>query len=366
MQVPMLDLKRQYKSIKEATDKAVSAVLEHTLFIMGPDVVQFEKEIAEYCGSKYAVGVASGTDALLIALRGCGVQEGDEVITSTFSFFASAGVISRLGAKPVFVDIEEDSYNMNPQLLEKAITANTKVIMPVHIFGQCANMDAVLEVAGAHDLFVVEDAAQAIGATYKGRKAGSMGNFGGFSFFPSKNLGASGDGGMIVSDYLDKQTFMKSLRDHGANPKYYHSYIGYNSRLDTLQAAILSVKLKHLDDWTKTRRKNAEFYNDAFKALPIVTPTEHPDCYHIYNQYTIATERRDDLFAHLQEKQIGCAIYYPVPLHAQKCYEYLGNKAEDFPVAHKAANQVLSIPVYPELRDDEKEYVVDTITKFFK
>ena len=366
MQVPMLDLRRQYLTIKEATDKAVADVLDYTKFIMGPEVVQFEDEVAGYCGSKYAVGVASGTDALLIALRACGVQEGDEVITSTFSFFASAGVISRLGAMPVFVDIEPDSYNMNPQLLEQAITPKTKVIMPVHIFGQCVDMDSILKIAKAHDLLVVEDAAQAIGATYKERKAGAMGDFGGFSFFPSKNLGASGDGGMIVSDFTNKQTFMKSLRDHGANPKYYHSYIGYNSRLDTIQAAILSIKLKHLDDWTRARRKNAEFFNAAFKDLALVTPTELDGHYHIYNQYTIATERRNELFEHLQKKQIGCAIYYPVPLHAQKCYEYLDCKAADFPVAHKAADQVLSIPIFPELRDDEKDYIVETISKFFK
>lgn len=366
MQVPMLDLKRQYQQIKTETDRSVAQVLEHTAFIMGPEVRTFESEVAEYCGSKYAVGVASGTDALLISLRACGVQEGDEVITSTFSFFASAGVISRLGATPVFVDIEPDTYNLNPDLIENAITENTKVIMPVHIFGQCADMDRILEIAKKHDLYVVEDAAQAIGTKYKGRSAGTMGHFGCFSFFPSKNLGGAGDGGMIISDFSDKETFMKSLRDHGAHPKYYHSYIGYNSRLDTLQAAILSVKLKHLDKWTKGRRANADFYNQALAQTNITTPIELNDHYHIYNQYTIASDKRNELQSHLQEHQIGCAIYYPVPLHAQKCYQYLGYKAEDFPVAHQAAERVLSIPIFPDLTDAEKDYVVQTITDFVK
>lgn len=366
MQVPLLDLKRQYQSIKGEIDNAVMNVLEHSRFIMGPETLKFEEEVAEYCGSKYAVGVASGTDALLIALRACGVKAGDEVITSTFSFFASAGVISRLGATPIFVDIDPDSYNLNPELVEKAITSKTKVLMPVHIFGQCADMDPILELARKHNLTIVEDAAQAIGAKYKGRTAGTMGAFGCFSFFPSKNLGAAGDGGMIISDFMDKQTFMKSLRDHGANPKYYHSYIGYNSRLDTLQAAILSVKLRYLDQWTEGRRKNADFYNQAFADLPLKTPTENEGNYHIYNQYTIATDQRDKLFEFLQSKNIGCAIYYPVPLHAQKCYAYLGNKDDDFPVACKASKEVVSIPIFPDLNEDEKNYVVECITGFFK
>jgi dTDP-4-amino-4,6-dideoxygalactose transaminase len=366
MQVPLLDLKRQYKKIKSEIDESIMNVLGHSQFIMGPETLRFEEEVAAYCGSKYAVGVASGTDALLISLRACGIKAGDEVITSTFSFFASAGVISRLGATPVFVDIDPDTYNLVPALVEKAITDKTKVIMPVHIFGQCADMDPILETARKHNLMIVEDAAQAIGSKYKGKTAGTMGEFGCFSFFPSKNLGADGDGGMIISDFMDKQTFMKSLRDHGANPKYYHSYIGYNSRLDTLQAAILSVKLKYLDSWTEARRRNADFYNKAFADLPLKTPVEHEGNYHIYNQYTIATDKRDELFKYLQSKEIGCAIYYPVPLHAQKCYAYLGYKDEDFPVACRAAKEVVSIPIFPDLTEDEKNYVVETITGFFK
>jgi dTDP-4-amino-4,6-dideoxygalactose transaminase len=366
MEVPLLDLTRQYKAIKSEIDQAVHKVLDHTRFIMGPEVGKFEEEAARYCGTKYAVGVASGTDALLIALRACGVKAGDEVITSTFSFFASAGVISRLGATPVFVDIDPDTYNLKPEEVKKAVTDKTSVIMPVHIFGQCADMDPILEIAKDNDIMVVEDAAQAIGAKYKNRKAGTMGAFGCFSFFPSKNLGAAGDAGMIVSDYMDKQTFMKSLRDHGAHPKYYHSYIGYNSRLDTLQAAILSVKLKYLDQWTQARRKNAAFYNEALKDLPLKTPVELEHNYHIYNQYTIATDRRDELVKHLQDHGIGCAIYYPLPLHAQECYKYLGYTDDDYKVAPRASKEVLSIPIYPDLKDDERNYVVEVITAFFK
>jgi dTDP-4-amino-4,6-dideoxygalactose transaminase len=333
---------------------------------MGPEVLEFEDQAAEYCGSKYAIGVASGTDALLIALRACGVKAGDEVITSTFSFFASAGVISRLGATPVFVDIDPETYNLRPDEVKKAITDKTRVIMPVHIFGQCADMDAILQIAGENDIMVVEDAAQAIGAKYKDKKAGTMGEFGCFSFFPSKNLGAAGDAGMIISDFMDKQTFMKSLRDHGAHPKYYHSYIGYNSRLDTLQAAILSVKLRYLDQWTEARRKNAAFYDDAFKDIPVKTPVELEHNYHIYNQYTIATEKRDELMEHLRKHEIGCAIYYPLPLHAQECYKYLGYKDEDYENAPGASREVLSIPIYPDLTDDERNYVVEVISAFFK
>jgi dTDP-4-amino-4,6-dideoxygalactose transaminase len=366
MRVPMLDLKRQYKQIKAEVDQAVLEVLDHTHYIMGPEVTRFEEEIAAYCGTKYAVGVASGTDALLIALRACGVKEGDEVITSSFSFFASAGVISRLGAKPVFIDIEPQTYNLNPDLIENAITKNTRVIMPVHIFGQCADMDPILEIARKHNLMVVEDAAQAIGAKYKGRMAGAMGDFGCFSFYPTKNLGAAGDGGMLISNYQDKQTFVQSLRNHGANPKYFHSYIGYNSRLDSLQAAILSIKLKYLDRWTEGRRENAAYYNQALALLPLAIPEEIEGNYHIYNQYTIATEKRDELMEHLKARGIDSMIYYPLPLHEQQCYKYLGYRPEDLPMAEKASKQVLSIPIFPDLSGDEKRFVRETISEFFK
>ncbi|MCJ7578844.1 MAG: DegT/DnrJ/EryC1/StrS family aminotransferase, partial [candidate division Zixibacteria bacterium] len=267
MKVPFLDLKRQYGVIKKEMDDAVFSVLSNTQFILGPEVKSLEEKIASYCRTKFAIGVASGTDALLLSLRACGVKSGDEVITTGFSFFASAGVISRLGANPIFVDIDPETYNINPDQIEKKVTPKTKTIMPVHLFGQCADMDPIMEVARKHSLKVIEDAAQAIGAEYKGKKAGAIGDFGCFSFFPSKNLGGAGDGGMVVTNDPEIAEMVRILRAHGAKPKYYHSTIGYNSRLDTLQAAILSVKLKYLDDWTKKRREHAEVYNSAFTDL---------------------------------------------------------------------------------------------------
>lgn len=364
MKVPFLDLKRQYGAIKKEMDEAVFSVLSNTQFILGPEVKSLEEKIASYCRTKFAIGVASGTDALLLSLRACGVKMGDEVITSGFSFFASAGVISRLGANPIFVDIDPETYNINPDQIEKKITPKTKAIMPVHLFGQCADMDPIMEVARKHNLKIVEDAAQAIGAEYKGRKAGAIGDFGCFSFFPSKNLGGAGDGGMVVTDDPEMAEMVKILRVHGSKPKYYHSTIGYNSRLDTLQAAILSVKLKYLDDWTKKRREHAEVYNSAFTDLDMITPKEESFNYHIYNQYTIAVKNRDELRNYLKEKQIGHDTYYPVPLHLQECYRFLGYKKGDLPVSEKKAEEVVSIPIYPELTEEEQDYVISTIKEF--
>jgi dTDP-4-amino-4,6-dideoxygalactose transaminase len=364
MKVPFLDLKRQYNAIKKEIDEAVFSVLSNTQFILGPEVKNFEEKVAAYCGTKFATGVASGTDALLLSLRACGVNPGDEIITTGFSFFASAGVISRLGANPVFVDIDPETYNINPDQIEKKITPKTKAIMPVHLFGQCADMDPIMDIAKRHSLKVVEDAAQAIGAEYKGRKAGAIGDFGCFSFFPSKNLGGAGDGGMVVTNDPDMAEMVRVLRVHGSKPKYYHSIVGYNSRLDTIQAAILSVKLKYLDEWTKKRRKHAEVYNSALKDLEMITPKEESFNYHIYNQYTIAVKNRDELRNYLKEKQIGHDIYYPVPLHLQECYKFLGYKKGDLPVSEKKAEEVVSIPIYPELTEDEQEYVITTIKEF--
>jgi dTDP-4-amino-4,6-dideoxygalactose transaminase len=364
MKVPFLDLKRQYSTIKKEMDGAVFSALSNTRFILGPEVKSFEEKVAAYCGAKFAIGVASGTDALLLSLRACGVKQGDEVITTSFSFFASAGVISRLGANPVFVDIDAETYNIDPDQIEKKISQKTKAIMPVHLFGQCADMDPIMDVAKQHNLKVVEDAAQAIGAEYKGEKAGTMGDLGCFSFFPSKNLGGAGDGGMVVTNDPEMGEMIRILRVHGSKPKYYHSTIGYNSRLDTLQAAILGVKLNHLDDWTKKRRKHAEVYNSAFKDLDIITPKQESFNYHIYNQYTIAVKNRDELRKHLKEKQIGHDSYYPVPLHLQECYRFLGYKKGDLPVSEKKAEEVVSIPVYPELTEEEQEYVISTIKEF--
>jgi dTDP-4-amino-4,6-dideoxygalactose transaminase len=364
MKVPFLDLKRQYGAIKKEMDEAVFSVLSNTQFILGPEVKSLEEEIAAYCGTKFAIGVASGTDALLLSLRAGGVKSGDEVITTGFSFFSSAGVISRLGANPVFVDIDPETYNINPDQIEKKITPKTKAIMPVHLFGQCADMDPIMKVARKHNLKVIEDAAQAIGAEYKGRKAGAIGDFGCFSFFPSKNLGGAGDGGMVAANDPEMAEMVRILRVHGSKPKYYHSTIGYNSRLDTLQAAILSVKLKYLDNWTKKRREHAEVYNSAFKGLDLITPKAESFNYHIYNQYTIAVKNRDELRNYLKEKQIGHDTYYPVPLHLQECYKFLGYEKGDLPVSEKKAEEVVSIPIYPELTEQEQDYVISTIKEF--
>jgi len=365
MQVPLLDLNRQYKTIKNEIDNAVMKVLDHCRFINGPEIKELESAVAEFCGVKHGIGVNSGTDALLIALRTCGVGEGDEVITTTFTFFATAGVISRLGAKPVFIDIDPKTYNIDVSKIEEKITPKTKVIMPVHLFGQCADMDSILEICKKHNLLCIEDAAQAISAEYKGKRAGSFGDYGCFSFFPSKNLGAAGDAGMTVTD-RDDEGFARIMRVHGSKPKYYHSYIGYNSRLDTIQAAILGVKLRYLPEWSKSRAEHAKIYDDAFADVePVVTPYVHPDNYHIYHQYTIAVPKRDELRDHLKEKGIGCETYYPVPLHAQKCYEHLGYKEGDLPISEKAAGEVISLPIFPELTEDEQSYVIETVKAFY-
>jgi dTDP-4-amino-4,6-dideoxygalactose transaminase len=367
MQVPLLDLTRQYNSIKSEIDDAVMTVLAHCKFIGGPEVKKFEDEVAAYCGVKYGIGVNSGTDALLIALRASGVGHGDEVVTTTFSFFATAGVISRLGARPVFVDIDPESYNIDIHHIEKAITPRTKAVMPVHLFGQCADMDAIISICRPRGIKVVEDAAQALSADYKGRKAGTIGDFGCFSFFPSKNLGAAGDAGMIVSDRAAEEDFARILRVHGSKPKYYHSHIGYNSRLDTIQAAVLSVKLKYLSRWSAKRHELAHAYDVAFADVEqIKTPYVMPGNYHIYHQYTVAVPDRDRLRDHLLNLKIGCETYYPVPLHAQECYKDLGYKPGDLPVAEKAAREVISLPVFPELTSDEQQHVIDTIRAFYR
>ncbi len=350
--------------MKKEIDEAVLSVLANTRFILGPEVKSFEEKVAAYCGTKSAVGVASGTDALLLSLRACGVGPGDEVITTSFSFFASAGVISRLGATPVFVDIDADTYNIDPTQVDKKISPKTKAIMPVHLFGQCADMDPIMDAAKRHNLKVVEDAAQSIGAKYKGKKAGTIGDFGCFSFFPSKNLGGAGDGGMVVTNDPEMAEMIRILRVHGSKPKYYHPIIGYNSRLDTIHAAILEVKLKYLDDWSKKRRKHAEVYNSAFKDLDVITPKEESFNYHIYNQYTIAVKKRDELRKHLKEKEIGHDSYYPVPLHLQECYKFLGYKKGDLPVSEEKAEEVVSTPVYPELTEEEQAYVISVIKEF--
>jgi len=365
MSVPLLDLHRQYEQLKPEMDKAVLDVLEHGRFILGPEVARLEQKVAELSGVKHGLGVASGTDALLIALRGAGVKPGDEVITSDFSFFASAGVISRLGARPVFVDIEPDPYNIDPNLVETAITSKTRAIVPVYLFGQVADMDPIMEIARRHNMKVVEDAAQAIGAEYKGRPAGSIGNFGCFSFYPSKNLGAGGDGGMIVCNDEADDRLIRSLRVHGENPKYFHHTVGYNSRLSTIQAAMLLVKLPYLRAWSEKRIEHAAIYDRAFKGVAdLVTPiVKDYSTFHIYNQYTLASPRRHDILKALQKEEIGHCIYYPLPFHRQVCFADLGYNSGDFPVSNRAADQVFSIPIYPEMTPEEQQLVIDTILK---
>jgi dTDP-4-amino-4,6-dideoxygalactose transaminase len=366
MQVPLLDLKAQYATIKDEIKAAIDEVLESQYFIMGPKVQKFEEEIAKYCNVQHAVGVASGSDALLLALMAIDIGYGDEVITTPYTFFATAGSISRLGAKPVFVDIDPKTYNINPELIEENITNKTKAIIPVHLYGQCADMDPILEIGKKYNLCIIEDAAQAIGAEYKGRKAGSMGDMGCLSFFPSKNLGGYGDGGMVITNNTELAEKIRVLRVHGAKPKYYHSLIGVNSRLDALQAAVLSVKLKYLDGWSKSRIKNAENYNLLFSDTDVITPYTEPYNYHIYNQYVIRVGKRNELQAFLKERNIGTEIYYPVSLHLQRCYADLGYQEGDFPESEKAAKETLALPIYSELTKEQQIVVVDAIKEFME
>jgi dTDP-4-amino-4,6-dideoxygalactose transaminase len=364
MQVPLLDLKAQYGKIKEEILAGINEVLDSQRCIGGPKVEEFEKAVASLCDCKFAVGVTSGTDAILNSLMSLDIGPGDEVITTPFTFFATSGCIARVCAKPVFVDIDPKTYNINPEFIEAAVTDKTKAIMPVHLFGQMADMDAIMAVAAKHNLAVIEDAAQSISSTYKGKKAGSIGTAGCFSFFPSKNLGGIGDGGMVVTndEALYKRLFI--MRNHGSEPKYYHKYVGGNFRLDPIQAVALMAKLPFLDEWSQGRRTNAAYYNKKFEGTSVGTPFIREDCVSIYNQYVIRVPRRDELFEHLKTNGIGCEIYYPVPMHMQECFEYLGYKAGDFPEAEKAADEVLALPIYPELTDEMKDSVADTVISF--
>jgi dTDP-4-amino-4,6-dideoxygalactose transaminase len=364
MQVPLLDLKAQYATIKDEILAAVSEVLETQVCIGGPKVDELEKKIAALSDCKFAVGVSSGTDAILSSLMSLEIDSGDEVITTPFTFFSTVGCIARTGAKPVFVDIDPPTFNINAELVASAVTKKTRAIVPVHLFGQMVDMDPIMEIADKYNLVVVEDAAQSITSTYKGKKAGSIGTVGCFSFFPSKNLGGIGDGGMIVTNDEKLYNRLFIMRNHGGKPKYYHKYIGGNFRLDPIQAAALLVKLPHLDEWTQARRRNAAYYDKKFKGTVVKTPYINPHCVTIYNQYCICVPRRDELVAHLRRNNIGCEIYYPVPMHLQECFAYLGYKRGDFPQAEKAADKVIAIPVYPELTDKMKDYVVETILSF--
>lgn len=370
MKVPLLDLQAQYHSIKPEIDAAVAEVFESQYFINGQQVKECEKAIAEYCNAGHAIGVSSGTDALLISLMVEGIGAGDEVITSDYSFFASAGCISRTGARPVFVDIEPDTCNIDPEKIAAKITPRTRAIIPVDLYGQIADMDPIMDIAEKHSLVVIEDAAQAIGAEYKGRRAGSICHYGCFSFFPSKNLGCAGDGGIVTTNDPDRAEKLRVFRNHGSKPKYYHKFIGGNFRLDTIHAAVVLAKLPHLDSWSEARQKNAARYRRFFenaellgngvKSLPVEVASRH-----IYNQFIIRVERRDELKDFLKEKDIGVEVYYPVPFHKQECFSYLGYEPGDFPESTKTADETLALPIYPELTDEQAEYVVRCISEFY-
>lgn len=367
MQVPLLDLKAQYASLREEIRAQVDEVLESQICIGGPKVAELEKQVAAYSTCKHAVGASSGTDAILNALMSLDIGAGDEVITTSYTFFATAGCIARTGATPVFVDIDPKTYNIDPRLIEKAITKRTKAIIPVHLYGQMADMDPIMAVACDSDLAVIEDAAQAIGSEYHGRKAGSIGTCGCFSFFPSKNLGGIGDGGMVVTNDDAFGERLNIMRNHGSKPKYYHKYVGGNFRLDPIQAGALLVKLKHLPAWHEGRRSNADRYNEAFKGeAKVVTPYVESWNYMIYNQYVIRVPNRDEVLAHLKEKQIGCEIYYPLPLHVQECFKDLGYKQGDLPHAEEAAAHTIALPIYPELTDEMQDYVAASVLEAVK
>jgi dTDP-4-amino-4,6-dideoxygalactose transaminase len=393
MKVPLLDLKAQYATIRGEVEAAVRTVLESQQFILGPVVEACEQAIARYCGIAHAVGVSSGTDALLACLMAEEIGPGDEVITTPYTFFATAGAIARVGATPVFVDIDPATYNIDPARIDAMVTAKTKAIIPVHLYGQLADVDAVMRVADAHGLVVIEDAAQAIGATHKGRQAGTVGHYGCFSFFPSKNLGAAGDAGMIVTADPERAAKLIRLRAHGSQPKYHHRVVGGNFRLDAIQAAVVSAKLPHLDGWTAARQRHASRYRQLFAAAGLTVadssayplhpgfgtpsagqPNDAPPHVfvpsvvtdrHIFNQFVIRVARRNELRAALHRCGVATEIYYPVPMHRQECFAFLGHSAGAFPQSEAAAAETLALPIHPELSDEQAQYVVDCIRDYF-
>ena len=359
--IPMVDLKRQYHNLKKEIDAAVSDVLEQTRFILGPNVSALEEEIAAYHDLPYAIGVANGTDALLLALRACGIEAGDEVITTTFTFIATAEVIAILKAKPVFVDICPDTYNLDCSKIAEKITAKTKAIIPVHLFGHPADMQPIMEIAAKFNLKVIEDCAQAFGAKYNGAKVGTIGDVGCISFFPSKNLAGYGDGGMVITKNEEIAQKIKILRNHGSGKRYYHQEIGYNSRLDEIQAAIIRVKLKKIDQFNEARRQNAAAYCAAINRKDIILPVVASDCEHVYHQFTIRAKNRDVLADALQKKDIASAVYYPVPLHQQEVFLKSGNIQVQLPQSERCAQEVLSLPMFPELNREEIRLIADVI-----
>lgn len=377
MNVPLLDLKAQYKTIRNEIRPVVDEIFESQYFILGPQVQKCEELIAAYCQCPYAVGVSSGSDALIIALMAENIGPGDEVITTPYTFFATVGAIARVGATPVFVDIDPVTFNMDIRQICEAITPATKAVIPVHLYGQMADMDPLMAIAAKHKLIVIEDAAQAIGAEYKGRRAGSIGDYGCFSFFPSKNLGGAGDGGIVTMRDKAKADRVRMLRNHGMEPKYYHKFVGGNFRLDALQAGVINVKLPHLDKWSEGRQANARTYDRLFSEAGLVPgkvrlpahphgdPGKKAEHRHIFNQYVVRVENRDGLRKHLTDKGVGCEIYYPVPLHLQECFAYLEYQKGDFPESEKAAAETLALPIYPELTAEQQSYVVDCVNEFY-
>ncbi|HEY0762598.1 MAG TPA: DegT/DnrJ/EryC1/StrS family aminotransferase [Pyrinomonadaceae bacterium] len=369
MNVPLLNLQAQYVSLRDDLLQAVERVMSSQRFVLGDEGRGLENSIAEYCQTKHAIGCASGSDALLLALMALDVKAGDEVITTPFSFFATAASIARLGARPVFVDIDPRTYNLDASQVSDRITSRTKAIMPVHIYGQCAEMDPLLDLSRRHGVAVIEDAAQAVGATDKGRPAGSIGLIGCFSFYPTKNLGGAGDGGILTTNDDQIDARLRRLRAHGGFNEYQHEEVGINSRLDELQAAVLRVKFPSLDRWSEERAQKAEVYtrllNDADLSFPLTTPYVRTDGRHIFHQYVIRVPgNRDALMEHLKTREIGTKVYYPIPLHLQACFNYLGYKEGDFPEAERAAKETVALPVYPELSEDQQVYVVESIKSF--
>jgi dTDP-4-amino-4,6-dideoxygalactose transaminase len=369
MYVPLIDLKAQYREIKGEILQVIGQVCEGQGFILGPHVQKLEEEIAAYLEINHAIGVASGSDALLLSLMAMGVGPGDEVITTPYTFIATAGAISRLGARPVFVDILPQTLNIHPGQIEGRLTERTKAIIPVHLFGQCCEMGPILKLAGSHQIKVIEDAAQAIGAAHHDQNAGTMGDLGCFSFFPTKNLGGFGDGGMIIARDGDLARRLRRLRVHGSEERYYHKEIGCNSRLDELQAAVLRVKLHYLEKWNSARRERAKRYHQLFTNAALLSclklPEVAPGNSHVFHQYVIRTQQRDKLRHYLKEKGVDTEIYYPVPLHLQACYQDLGHREGDFPESERLAKEALALPIYPELTDHQQSYVVEQIESFY-
>lgn len=366
-QIPILDLKAQHRAIREEILAAMVRVVDSQKFILGDEVKKFESEIASYCGTNFAVGCASGSDALILALMALEIGPGDAVLTTPYTFFATAGAVSRVGATPVFVDIEEDTFNIDVNQIDDALARhpNVRAMVPVHLFGACADMDAIRAIADRRGIPIIEDAAQAIGAGYKGRKAGELGRMGAFSFFPSKNLGGYGDGGIVTTNDASMAERLTALRVHGRTGKYFHEWIGVNSRLDALQAAVLSVKLRYLDEWTAGRERNADLYRRGLASVPVTLPQVRDyQTRHVYNQFSIRSVRRDDLREYLRERGIGSEVYYPLPLHLQPCYASFGYRKGDFPVSEKLAEESVALPIHSELAAPDIDYICDTIRSF--